>query len=293
VAHDPARPMVVRAPAKINLTLDVLGRRADGYHELASVMQTIGLHDTLVLHPAPEGQVSLTCDVPELANSDNLALRAAHLIRQATDCARGVRIDLLKAIPLQGGLGGGSSDGAAVLVALNRWWDLGLSQEALIDLAARLGSDVPFFIVGGSARVGGRGEVVTPLVDLPPLWLAVAKPPVSIPTPAVFRTLTPADFTDGTATDSLIAHIQAGTLPPLTNAALPNALEPGVLRDYPAVAATRDQLLAAGAPCVRMSGSGPTLYAPFIDLAAAATVYHAAQAAGMQVWLTPTMPRET
>jgi 4-diphosphocytidyl-2-C-methyl-D-erythritol kinase len=293
VAHDPARPMVVHAPAKINLTLDVLGRRADGYHELASVMQTIGLHDTLVLHPAPDGELALTCDLPELANDANLALRAAHLLRQATGCALGVRIELLKAIPMQGGLGGGSSDGAAVLVALNRWWQLALGQDALIDLAARLGSDVPFFIVGGTARVGGRGEVVVPLVDLPPLWLVVAKPPVSIPTPAVFRALAPADYTDGDATGTLIAHIQAGTLPPLTDAALLNALEPGVLRDYPTVAATRAQLLAAGAPCVRMSGSGPTLYAPFSDLPSAATVYHAAQARGIQVWLTPTAPRET
>lgn len=292
MAHDPARPQVVRAHAKINLTLDVLVRRADGYHELASVMQTIGLHDTLVLHPAPEGEVALACDLPELANDANLALRAAHLIRQMAGCMRGVRIDLLKAIPMQGGLGGGSSDGAAVLVALNQWWDLGLGQDALIDLAAQLGSDVPFFIVGGAARIGGRGEVVAPLVDLPPLWLVVAKPPISIPTPAVFRALTPADYSDGSATDALIAHIQAGTLPSLTDAALLNALEPGVWRDYPAVAAARDQLLAVGASCVRMSGSGPTLYAPFTDLAAAATVYHAAKDMGMQVWLTPTMPRD-
>jgi 4-diphosphocytidyl-2-C-methyl-D-erythritol kinase len=287
---DPARPLVVRAPAKINLTLDVLGKRADGYHELASVMQTIGLHDTLVLHPAPAGEFSLVCDAAELSGDDNLALRAARLICDATGVQRGVRIALQKSIPTQGGLGGGSSDGAAILTALNRWWNLGLSKEHLIELAAQLGSDLPFFILGGTARVAGRGEIVIPLPDAPPLWLVVARPPISIPTPAVFRALTPADYTTGATTDALVARIQAGSLPPLNDATLLNALEPGVLRAFPTVARARAQLLAAGAPCVRMSGSGPTLYAPFTDLAHAAAVHRAALAAGMQVWLTTTAP---
>jgi len=282
--------LVVRAPAKINLTLDVLGKRADGYHELASVMQTIGLWDTIILRPAPAGEITLACDMPELSGADNLAVRAARLIGETTGERRGVHIELQKAIPMQGGLGGGSSDGAAILTALNRWWDLGLSAQQLIDLAARLGSDLPFFILGGTARIGGRGDIVTPLPDAPPLWLVVAKPPVSIPTPAVFRALTSVDYSSGAATDALAAHIHAGTLPPLDDATLLNALEPGVLRDYPAVAATRTQLLAAGAPCVRMSGSGPTLYAPFTDLAHAATVHRATRAAGGQVWLTTTVP---
>lgn len=289
MSHDPARPLLVRAPAKINLTLDVLGKRADGYHELASVMQTIGLHDTLLLHPAPAGALTLVCDLAELNGGDNLALRAARLIVEHAGVPRGVHIELHKAIPLQGGLGGGSSDGAAVLRALDCWWDLRLGTATLLDLAGRLGSDVPFFILGGTARIGGRGEVVAPLPDLIPLWLVVAKPPVSIPTPAVFRALTPAGYTDSVATDDLAVHIAAGTPPTLSDAALRNALEAGVLCDYPAVAATRDLLLRAGAPCVRMSGSGPTLYAPFTDLATAAEVHHAALALGAQVWLTHTV----
>jgi 4-diphosphocytidyl-2-C-methyl-D-erythritol kinase len=268
----------------------VLGRRADGYHELASVMQAIGLYDTIVLRPAPAGAITLVCDVPELNGDDNLALRAARLVVERAGVPRGVRIELQKAIPVQGGLGGGSSDGAAVLLALDRWWDLRLPLARLINFAGQLGSDVPFFILGGTARVGGRGEHVTPLPALAPLWLVVAKPPVRVPTPAVFRALTPADYTDSAATDALAAHIAAGTPPPLTDAALRNALEPGVLRDYPAVAATRDLLLRAGAPCVRMSGSGPTLYAPFADLARAAEVYRATRALGAEAWLTHTAP---
>ncbi len=287
---DPAQPLFVRAPAKINLTLDVLGKRTDGYHTLASVMQTIAIADTVALWPAPEGEVTLDCDLADLCSPDNLALRAALDLRAATGTTRGVRIELAKRIPMQGGLGGGSSDGATVLLALNTWWGLGLAEADLIALAAPLGSDVPFFIIGGTAQITGRGEVVTKLPDLVPLWLVVAKPPVNVSTPAVFRALPPADYSDGTATAALVGDIRAGTPPPLTDASLHNALERGVLRDYPAVAATRAALLAAGAPCVRMSGSGPTLYAPFTTLRAAAAVRDAARAAGLRVWLTHTTP---
>lgn len=285
------RPLFVAAPAKLNLTLDVLGRRPDGYHELASVMQTIALADTLALWPAPDDTLTLVCDAPDLDGEDNLALRAARLIRDATGCRRGVRLALQKRIPAQGGLGGGSSDGATVLVALNRWWGLGLRQADLIDLAARLGSDVPFFVVGGTALVEGRGEIVTPLPDAPPLWLVVVKPAVAVPTPAVFRALDPADWSDGAATRDLVAAIRAGRWPDLTDAALRNALEPGVLRSYPAVAAARAALLAAGAPVVRMSGSGPTLYVPCAHLADAVPLHRAALALGLTVWLTRTVGR--
>ncbi|MBA3827137.1 MAG: 4-(cytidine 5'-diphospho)-2-C-methyl-D-erythritol kinase [Ktedonobacterales bacterium] len=285
---DLAPPLFVRAPAKINLTLDVLGKRADGYHELASVMQTIDLTDTVALWPAPEGEVTLDCDLPDLGGPDNLALRAALAIRAATGTTRGVHIELHKVIPMQGGLGGGSSDAATTLCALNAWWHLGLSDAQLLALAAELGSDVPFFIVGGTAHIAGRGELVTKLPDITPLWLVVAKPPVGVSTPAVFRALAPADYSPGTATAALEAHIRAGRLPNLNDATLHNALEDGVLRNYPAVATTRAALMVAGAPCVRMSGSGPTLYAPFTTLHAAAQVHQAAQAAGVQVWLTHT-----
>ena len=286
------RPVFVRAPAKINLTLDVLGKRPDGYHALASVMQTIAVYDTIALWPRPAGEITLACNAPELSGESNLAWRAARLISAVTGGAHGVHIELRKEIPTQGGLGGGSSDGAAILVALNRWWQLGLSTAALIDLAAQLGSDVPFFIVGGTALIEGRGEIVTPLPDVTPLWLVVAKPPVNVPTPAVFRGLTPAAYTDGLATQQLVVAIRAGTLPPLNDATLHNALEQDVLRDYPAVERLRGVLRRAGAPTVRMSGSGPTLYAPFTALSAATAVWRAAIQAGARAWLTYTPSAE-
>ncbi len=255
-------PLTVHAHAKINLTLDVLGKRPDGYHALASVMTTISLADAITLHPAMDGAISLECNVPELCGDDNLVVRAARLVRRVTGCDQGVHIALRKHVPAQGGLGGGSSDAAAVLLGLNQWWDLALSQEQLIDLAAELGSDVPFFIIGGTALIEGRGEIVTPLPPIAPLWLVIVKPPVSISTAAVFRRLAPSAWTDGAATRALVAAIQSHRLPALTDATLLNALEPGVLRDFPAVAQMRRALLDLGAPCVRMSGSGPTLFIP-------------------------------
>ena len=287
ISHD--RPLFMRAPAKINLTLDVLGRRADGYHELASVMQTIAVGDTLAFWPAPAGAITFTCDTPELSGDSNLALRAARLLVSETGCTHGIHIELRKEIPTQAGLGGGSSDGATALLALNHLWNLGLPRARLIELAARLGSDVPFFIVGGTALIGGRGEIVTPLPDMLPLWLVVAKPAVNVPTPAVFRALTSVGYSDGTATHALVDAITAGTLPLLDNRSLHNALEENVLRDYPLVAKLRETLLRAGATTVRMSGSGPTLYAPFTSLAAATPVWRAAQHANARAWLTYTV----
>jgi 4-diphosphocytidyl-2-C-methyl-D-erythritol kinase len=273
-------PLTRQAHAKINLTLDVLGKRPDGYHALASVMTTISLADAITLHPAEDGVVSLECNVPELCGDDNLVVRAARLVQRATGCDRGVHIALHKQVPAQGGLGGGSSDAAAVLLGLNQWWNLALAQDQLIDLAAELGSDVPFFIIGGTALIEGRGEFVTPLPPIAPLWLVIVKPPVSIATAAVFRALTPAEWSDGAATRDLVSTIRAGQMPALTDATLFNALEAGVLRAYPAVAEMRRALLDLGAPCVRMSGSGPTLFIPCATQGAAEQIWRAGERQG-------------
>src|SRR5450759_4610317 len=173
----------VRAYAKINLTLDVKGRRADGYHELATVMQTVDLHDTLCLTSAGDGRVGIVCTRPELGNEENLAARAAQLLRERFSISQGVLIELRKRIPVAAGLGGGSSDAAAVLLALQRWWRLPPSLSELQALAATLGSDVPFFLTGGLALCEGRGERVTPLAALWPSsirWLLLLKPAIGI-----------------------------------------------------------------------------------------------------------------
>lgn len=283
----------VPAYAKINLSLEVLARRDDGYHDLASVMQTISLHDTLRFRSASDDMIRCVCDVEALANQDNLASRAARLIAtyipQET-ATRGLLIELRKEIPVQAGLGGGSSDAACVLMALNRMWDLGLSTERLEMLGATLGSDVPFFIRGGTTRISGRGEHVHPLPDAPSTWIVLAIPPVAVSTPRVFASLTREDFSTGADTTALVEAIRDGQ--PLDTRHMVNGLERRALEMFPAIVETRDILLQAGAPFVRMSGSGSALFAPIDDLALATRVVASAGAAGATVHLTRTVARQ-
>ncbi len=284
-----APAIFVPAWAKINLTLSVLGKREDGYHALASVMQTISLSDTLRIQATYDDRITCAVDVPSLRNDDNLAVRAARLLQDEGYMAHGAALELLKEIPAQGGLGGGSSDAATVLIALNQLCALGVSQSRLEELAARLGSDVPFFIHGGTALIEGRGESVTPLPDCEPLWLLIAHPPISVSTAVVFRSLDQAEYGDTHDTDIVVEAIRSGSRLPLER--LSNTLEPLVMRTWPEVAVMRDGLLQAGAPIVRMSGSGPTLFAPFRTLDAATRVYEAARRQNINVRLCHTIAR--
>src|SRR5947209_1755257 len=277
----------VRAYAKINLTLDILGRRADGFHELATVMQTVDLYDTLCLTATSDDRVTLICTTPELSNDENLAARAAQLVRQHFALTQGVGIELYKRIPVAAGLAGGSSDAAAVLLALQQWWQLPLSSTDLLNMAAKLGSDVPFFLIGGLALCEGRGERVTSLAPCWPSlmrWLLLLKPAISVSTAAVFRSLPVADYTDGTHSRAVCSALQASSMPRLED--LYNGLERSVLETYPEVATAREDLLNAGAPFVRLSGSGPVLFAPFSELACARTVQEQMQAQGYDVHLS-------
>ena len=284
-----APAVFIPAWAKINLTLAVLGKREDGYHALVSVMQTISLSDTLRIQVTDDDHITCAVDAPSLRNDDNLAMRAARLLRNEGYLTHGAVIELRKEIPAQGGLGGGSSDAAAVLIALNRLCALGLSQTRLEELAARLGSDIPFFIHSGTALIEGRGELVTPLPDCEPLWLLIAHPPVSISTAAVFQSVTPTDYGDTYDTDIVAEVIRGGSRLPLER--LSNTLEPLVMRNWSEVAETRGGLLRAGAPIVRMSGSGPTLFAPFRTLDEAIQVYEAARGQNIAVRLCRTVAR--
>lgn len=277
----------IQAHAKINLTLDVLGRRADGYHELATVMQTIDLHDTLCLTATDDNHVQITCNIPALGDEHNLAVRAAHLVRQRLAITRGLNIELYKRIPLAAGLAGGSSDAAAVLLALQQWWQLPLTASDLLAMAATLGSDVPFFLSGGLALCEGRGERVTPLPHYwPPSmrWLLLLKPAISVSTASVFQALTPVAYTDGSASRVVTAALQTGQTPPA--ASLHNSLERTVLERYPEVAHARNDLLNAAATVVRLSGSGPTLFAPFAELALALQAQQQLQAKGYEVYIS-------
>jgi 4-diphosphocytidyl-2-C-methyl-D-erythritol kinase len=278
---------LVQSYAKINLTLDVLGKRPDGYHELATIMQTINLYDTIRLTISDDDRVHIICTQPGLATSDNLAVRAAQAVRQQLSLKQGLCIELHKRIPVAAGLGGGSSAAAAVLLSLQEWWQLSLSPTDLLALAASLGSDVPFFLTGGLALCEGRGERVTPLAPHWPAamnWLLLLKPAVSVSTASVYRALSARDYTDGTATRTVCEALQAGRAFPLE--AMHNSLERGVLESYPEIARARTDLLRAGAPVVRLSGSGSILFAPFSSLEDAWQAHQSLCTQGYEVYLT-------
>ena len=275
------------AYAKINLALEVLGKRSDGYHELITIMQTIDLYDTICLTERADGDIHLTCTRPELSNSDNLAVRAAQLVRQRLGLRRGVHIELVKRIPSAAGLGGGSSDAAAVLVGLQRWWQLPLTPDAMQEMAASLGSDVPFFLHGGLALCQGRGEQIAPLTPYWPAemrWLLLLKPSIGLATEAVFRHINPDDYSDGRHSRAIRAALAARQTP--DPAHLHNSLERAVLQYYPQVTQAKAALLHAGAPFARLSGSGPTLFAPFAALSDAHQAYQTLRSQGYEVYLS-------
>ncbi|MFN4259876.1 MAG: 4-(cytidine 5'-diphospho)-2-C-methyl-D-erythritol kinase [Gemmataceae bacterium] len=179
--------MVIWAPAKVNLYLEVLGKRPDGYHDIATLMVAVSLYDTLTFKEEASGQISLTCDHPSLSvGPDNLVVRAAELLQRRSGCRRGASIHLHKRIPLAAGLAGGSSDAASTLMALNQLWGLEWNKGQLVELAAELGSDMPFFFSTPAAWCTGRGEIVQPLTQPRPLHLVLLCPPVEVSTAAVY-----------------------------------------------------------------------------------------------------------
>jgi 4-diphosphocytidyl-2-C-methyl-D-erythritol kinase len=279
--------LTIRAHAKINLWLRVGARRADGFHEVRTVYQALAWHDRLefVVRPGP---ATLTCTDPELpVDGRNLVWRAMlalwRRLGRAGDPA-GVAVHLVKRLPVEAGLGGGSADAAAALVALDRLWNAGLSEAALVELAAAVGSDVPFFLVGGTALGTGRGERVSPLPDLPAHAVVLVHPPVRIATAEAYRWL------DADRAASAEAPLEAE--PPL--AAWPgpivNDLEGPVARRCPAVGRARAALLEAGAVSAGLSGSGAVVFGLFAGRGAAAAAERLA-AEGWRVRVTRTLGR--
>jgi len=249
--------LIESAQAKINLYLRILGRREDGFHQIETVMQTLQLADQVILRDRPCG-ISLQCDAPELsAGPDNLAWRAAALLAEAFP-GRGVSITLNKRIPWQAGLGGGSSDAAAVLRGLNKLWRLQLSAADLTGFAAKLGSDVPFFLRGGTAVARGRGEEITPLSACPDVDVALLVPPFGLATAAVYHDWRPFTVTPPAWTALLQALADRDRA--LTAQLLFNDLEAPAFGLQPELASLRARLLRAGLPTL-LSGSGSCLFA--------------------------------
>lgn len=255
--------LTLKAYAKINLTLEVLGRRNDGYHDTASIMQTIDLCDTVSLAPAPD--ISLSCDDATLETPDNLALRAANMLRDASGYSDGAHIAIQKRIPVSAGLGGGSSDAAATLCGLNSLWQLGMRHQRLEAIAADLGSDVPFLLKGGSAIALGRGERVRRLPKAAVEWLVVLTPDIQPvdsalgKTAAMYGMLTPTNYTGGLLTRKLEGRIRGGgDVPPQL---LFNVFDNVAFDAYPGMERCWNTFSRLGAREIHLSGSGPSIYA--------------------------------
>lgn len=254
-----ADAVVVWAPAKVNLFLEVLAKRADGYHEIATLMVTVNLHDTLEFKEEASGDVRLHCDQPDLSTGpDNLVCRAAELLRRRCGVRRGARVRLRKRVPLAAGLAGGSSDAAATLGGLNRLWGLGLGDDDLAALGAEVGSDVPFFFAAPAAWCTGRGERVTPVPLGRPLTFVLACPGVGLSTADVYRTVTvPASPVGGA---DLRAAVAAGDALAIGRH-LHNRLQGPAERLCPEVPALKARLAALAPAGVLMSGSGTSVFA--------------------------------
>ena len=252
------------AYAKINLGLEVIRLRDDGYHEVATVLQTVSLYDEITVAPGEE--LTLRCGRKGLAGEHNLVWKTADLLQRESGAKQGAAIDLVKIIPIAAGLGGGSSDAAATLMGLNRLWGLDLPASRLVEMASQLGSDVPFFLQGGTALAKGRGELLEPLPTPGGQWLVLVSPDIRVPgkTPALYGRLGPDDFSNGSATAKLAESLR-GAPPEALLEALPeeymvNAFERVADDAFPGLDRHRDAMQRAGAERVHLSGSGPSLF---------------------------------
>jgi len=281
----PRRGLRVRAFAKINLTLQVLGRRADGYHELRSIYQTLTFHDLLEVERAASG-CAIESNLAALPKGPaNLIYRAWRLLRPCG--AAGARVHLLKRIPLASGLGGGSSNAAAMLLALDRLYRLNLGRACLLELAARLGADVPLFLIGGTVLGVGRGSEVYPLPDLETVAVVLVFPGLEVSTPWAFGELSAA-LTARRRTHKIFSFAaQMGRVYP----DLVNDLEPVVGRRYPILPKIRRRLLRLGARKARMTGSGPTVYGLFDGRREALAAARALRRSGLAAVVTATVGR--
>jgi 4-diphosphocytidyl-2-C-methyl-D-erythritol kinase len=250
--------IVIEAPAKLNLGLEVLGRRSDGFHELATIFLTIGLFDRLAITESPE--LRLICDRAELGGEENLILRALRALQDAASIGAGATVALAKRIPIAAGLGGASSDAAAALLGAGDLWRLNALDEMLQAVGRTVGSDVPFFLRGGCALGRGIGEELTPLPLPTDASFVVVAPAISIPrkTATLYAALTPFDFSDGSRVMAQSARLQAGL--DLDPALLGNAFSRALHCAVPAVDAIPRIMPEAGAPWVALSGAGPAHY---------------------------------
>ncbi|MBR6158667.1 MAG: 4-(cytidine 5'-diphospho)-2-C-methyl-D-erythritol kinase [Lachnospiraceae bacterium] len=281
--------MNINAYAKINIGLDVIGKRADGYHEVRMIMQTIDLHDELDVSPVEEPGIFLTTNRKDLpVNEDNLICKAAKLMMDEYALPGGIKVRLVKNIPVAAGLAGGSTDAAAVIRAINELYGLGLSTDEMAQTGVRIGADVPYCIMGGTALSEGIGEILTPLSSFPECDIVLAKPPVSVSTAYVYKHLK----LDGIVhpdIDGIITGIETGDIYRIARG-MGNVLESVTVPDEPVIGSIKDVMTAGGCVATLMSGSGPSVFGLFDSKDKADAVYEELRRSqpGLDIFITRT-----
>lgn len=280
--------MRLKALAKINLGLDVIRRREDGYHEVKMIMQTIRLYDRIVMRKRRESKIQVKTNLfylPE--NENNLVYKAAKLLIEEFKIQQGVQIDLQKFIPVAAGMAGGSSDAAAVLYGMNRMFHLGLSLEELMERGVKIGADVPYCLMRGTALAEGIGEQLTKLSPVPQCKVLIAKPAISVSTKFVYENLKLDENTVHPDINLLIQDIETKNLADMA-AHMGNVLESVTIPNYPVIAQIKEQMIKDGALNAMMSGSGPTVFGIFDDKEKAEVAYKRMREGNLakQVYLT-------
>ncbi len=281
--------LTLLAPAKLNLTLEVLAKRQDGFHEIRSVIQAINLCDSLSFQSGEN--IEFKSSLPDWIPEESLVSKAANLLRGVTGCSKGATIVVNKRIPLLSGLGGDSSDAVAVLRGLNQLWRLGLSPGELLELAWQLGSDVAFFLYGGTALVEGRGEIVTPLPPLSHTWVVLVMPPVPRligKTKQLYDSLGANHYTDGQITQRLVEELREGG--EFSPSLLFNTFENVAFTRFSKLSVSRSHMMKIGATDVHLAGSGPALFSLVKDKAKAEELCILFQKQRLEPYLTETLP---
>lgn len=266
--------MYEKAPAKINLMLDVLHKRADGFHEVEMIMTMVDLADRLELSELKRDSIIISSQAGYIPlDEKNLAFQAARLIKDRYNVRSGVHIHLDKRIPVAAGLAGGSSDAAATLRGLNRLWRLGIPAQELQELGAELGSDVPFCVTGGTALATGRGERLTQIASPPQCWVVLAKPPINVSTAEVYGRVRANNIAVHPSALRMQQAIEAGDFSAVC-AGLGNVLEDVTLKLHPEVQQLKEAMIKLGADGVLMSGSGPTVFGLVSKQSKVARIYN-------------------
>lgn len=257
--------MRLRALAKINLGLDILGKREDGYHEVKMIMQTIQMYDVLDMKRVKKPGISLSVNYPYIPNDErNLVYKAAKLLMDEFQIKEGVEIRLEKFIPVAAGMAGGSSDAAAALVGINRLFKLGLSERDLMERAVNIGADVPYCVMRGTALAEGIGEKLTRITQIPECFVLIGKPGVNVSTKTAYESLQLDKLSYRPDIDGMIEDIERGDLLAMTEK-MGNVFEPGITEKYPVIGEIRKLMEEHGALKAMMSGSGPTVFGIFDD----------------------------